>query len=375
MIDTITLIGRAPSTRHHIADIGPDEKIYTIAACWDIVPRIDACVEIHPLWALSHPNYDSSGELWKWIKQPHDFPLYMQDRYANVPASVRFPKEDALGQVPIFRGDKRNEYASSSFDWLMGLVILEQPRRIKIIGYDMGSETEWRYQREGASSWINFAAGRGIEVWLPPECSLLRGMLYGYEGAQAIQYKRLDRLSKQADKWMADKRVHFETLNESIPRAETVETAEGNGLLYQDLSKARDDFFLMSGARQALDELREKSGIGDIITRQALETQSTVARVENMKLSSALNFWEGVVRDRKQRYDDNKAFPDNAGIFLRELEDAHKRQNKARDDFFTWKGALQMVNELIHECDFGPNKDWSPVSDVLSLEVDVRAES
>ncbi len=369
MIDTITLIGRSPSSRHYIEQIEKGEKVYTIAACYDLAPWIDACVEIHHDWMLRHERYNL--DMLRWLQEARGFPIYMQRHYEDIPESVPYPREEVLDMVRIMRGDKRNDYACSSFDWLMGLAILHQPKRIKVIGYDMSSETEYRYQRESATGWMYFAAGRGIEVWLPPECKMIQAdMLYGFEGAQAIKYERLVELHEQAQDWMQEAEAHHKMLLERLPRTEKIEDAEQFRSAYEDVSDARDTFFINSGVVQAIVELRERFTLGDIITRQELETQRTFSNVKVTEKMSFLNFWEGVINDRRQRYEDNRNHNGNAEIFLHELQQAYGSQNTARDEFFTWKGGLLLLDRLISECDLVYNPDWRPVTDIRRVDVE-----
>ena len=371
MTDTIALIGRAPSTRKYIADIAPDALIYTIAACNDLVDRIDACVEIHKPELLAHKNY--SPELWAWLQEPHDFPILMHDAIPEVPASVRYPKEEALALVNIVRnGGRRNEYMASSFDWLMAYAILQNPRRIEVYGYDMSSDTEYIYQREGASGWLMFAAGRGIEVYIPDECALLKAdMLYGYDGAQAVTGARIAELRVRALGWFDEAKEHLETLYQSLPRGDVIDVEDERAALFRAASDARDAYFIRSGVLQSLDELRDRFSLDDIVTRQQLELQKRMAGLEMQRRMSFLNFWEGVISDRKQRLDDNSTDPHNAAIFLQELHDAHKKQNSSRDEFFTWKGGTLLLDQLIRECDLRFNPDWVPVAEIATIPVEV----
>jgi hypothetical protein len=44
----------------------------------------------------------------------------------------------------------------------------------------MGTQTEYHYQRANGEFIIGFLKAKGIEIYLPPECGILKGDLYGY---------------------------------------------------------------------------------------------------------------------------------------------------------------------------------------------------
>lgn len=105
--------------------------------------------------------------------------------------SVRYPIEDVQALLPESR---RSSVLTSSFDYLMALAVLEGFSRIETYGFEMGSDTEYKYQREGAAYWIAQCDARGIEVVLPENTRLLSKKLYGYEGGSMIYRQDLERM-------------------------------------------------------------------------------------------------------------------------------------------------------------------------------------
>lgn len=375
MHDTIALVGRAPGTRHWIARLPEDVPIYSIAACWNIIPReMTACVEIHYQWWFSHPRY--APKMYEWMQQPHPFPIYTQEVYTDVPSSVAYPFADVLALANVKRcagadwQETINQYFTSSYDYLIGLAILHNPRRIISVGYDMASDTEYRYQREGGAFWLGVAAGRGIEVVIPEECPMLRGMLYGYGGAQAIRRERIERLRIQALAWCDKAQENMRIAAEALPDDHATRTTEPEiRALYEDMGRARDELFLMDGVRQAVDQLLERFTMSDIVTRQELETQTAVANTQYVKLGSMLNFWEGVLKDRAQRLDHNRHDPGNERAFTSELADAQEQLIRTRSEFMVWKGGVQTLRMLVDECDMLYRPDWKPTTFLASVSV------
>lgn len=373
-VSCIALIGRAPRTRKYIAEIPDDALIYSIAACWDIVPRYDACIEIHPYWQFSHPRY--APEMFKWMRRKHDFPIYTQRHYKSLRASVAYPFDEAARLANVTRGDKANIYFTSSFDYLIALAILAQPERIMIIGFDMASDTEYRYQREGAAHWLGIAAGRGINVWMPPEASLLKGELYGYTGAQWVKGERLAVLRKKAAGWVRRAKTDHARIAAQMPAdaAERPDHPEVKQLNVK-LSAARDRYFVCSGAAHALGELISEFTLRDIVGRQELERHGQ--RAQNMVhyTISRVNFWEGIITDRKKRLERHADQPEFAAVFGFELAEANQQAIKTRDDHMTWKGGYQVIKMLIDECDLIFRPRWRPSTDVIMVDVEREPSS
>lgn len=111
-----------------------------------------------------------------WLKQTHDFPIYMQERVADVPASVAYPLEEAaalwprLLPGPIF---------SDSFCYMIALAILQKRERIALRGVWLLDDIEAYTETEGLAYWIAIAAQHGITV--DSDGRFLQPFRYGYD--------------------------------------------------------------------------------------------------------------------------------------------------------------------------------------------------
>ena len=98
--------------------------------------------------------------------------LYMQQAYEDIPNAIEYPLE----QVSMLIGD----YYNSSIAYMLGLAIYEKYDRIGLWGVDMkesgdwGHANEYRDERPNCEYLLGFAKGRGIEIYLPPDCPLLK---------------------------------------------------------------------------------------------------------------------------------------------------------------------------------------------------------
>lgn len=200
---TIALVGGASTTRGAVQYSNADE-IWT--ANWsykyDYVPRIDRLFEMHPVWLYAEADkvaWSKPKEHWEWLQQEHPYPIYCLQKHPLIPSAVRYPIEDAIDE--IFGGllvrrnweegtEEPTRFFSSSFDYMFGLACLMREEwdidTIEIFGVEMGSGTEYRYQRYGGNFFIQAAMARGIKVIIPHNSQIVISKLYGGEGAQMI---------------------------------------------------------------------------------------------------------------------------------------------------------------------------------------------
>lgn len=127
----------------------------------------------------------------KWLAK-NTIPIYMQDYDPEVPASIKYPKGRILAEF----GDVR-PYFTNHIAWMIALALTEGVTTIGLWGVNYAVESEYNTQRGSAEFWLGIAAGRGVRIVLPEQCTLLRdpAQLYGYDshlanGALREEYKR-----------------------------------------------------------------------------------------------------------------------------------------------------------------------------------------
>lgn len=122
-------------------------------------------------------NGKKKGDYLKWLKG-NTVPIFMQEKYPEVPASVRYPKERILMEY----GQPRR-YFTNHIAWMMALAFSEGVTTIGLFGINYGHHTEYETQRGCAEYWLGRAAERGINLIIPEECTLLSvpKSLYGYD--------------------------------------------------------------------------------------------------------------------------------------------------------------------------------------------------
>lgn len=155
--------------------------------------RMDRYFDLHPPACWTRGG--KKGDVYpKWLAQ-NTVPIYMQDKYPQVPASIKYPKGRVLTE---FSYAHRRHYFGNHAAWMIALALTEGVTHLALFGINYSSEGEYFTQRGSAEYWLGQLDGRGVNVILPEQCSLLADpkLLYGYEshdeqtGALKSEYKR-----------------------------------------------------------------------------------------------------------------------------------------------------------------------------------------
>lgn len=230
MADTVLLYGTNTFTRHLIDWERTDCEYW----CWNEIgslkddrpgywaQRVDLLLQIHaaPIWRnhnnLNHGRHQKvmdgtqSNSHYDWLQRPHEFPIYMQDHYDDVPSSVKYPKEEIVKALlpNVWRdvaGDvSQVENFTSSTAYAIALAIYQGKKQIEISGIEMTSDTEYVRQRPGVYFWLGIAAGRGINVVLHSPL-LMNEKPYGYTGEVVIQRQEFEMSCRKLDEMVKGK--------------------------------------------------------------------------------------------------------------------------------------------------------------------------
>lgn len=204
--DRVAIVGFAGTSRH----LAPyDDKSVEI---WGLneahrqpwMRRITRWFQIHQRWDFTKQNNESYRDHWEWLQKEQPFPIYMIEKAQDIPSSVEFPLEEIcekfLSNVRRGKDWKEaviNKYFTSSFAYMCSMALYEGFKRIEIYGFEMATDTEYRYQKGSTEFWIGLAAGLGVEVLVTEDCQLVQGKLYGYEVSRMINRQRLEFLQNR----------------------------------------------------------------------------------------------------------------------------------------------------------------------------------
>lgn len=188
MKDTLVIMGSHPRTRG-LFDFNRDVDIWifneAMSQSW--AKRADGVFQLHIPTIWRNPNNRNDPKHYEWLKSGNTPPVFMQEKYDDVPNSVQFPKDEILSMLPNARqnGELIRE-VSCSPAWALAYAIYLGYKRIEIYGVELASNTEYHYQQANFKYWLGVAVGRGIEVNLHSD--MFNAPLYGYEGEVFVPY-------------------------------------------------------------------------------------------------------------------------------------------------------------------------------------------
>jgi hypothetical protein len=190
---TVALVGMAQSTRDLAPWDNEDIEIWTLnespAKRFGYVKRVTRHFQLHPYWSCMREENQNDPEHPQWLRSRTEFPIYMQEVFEDIPMSVKYPLEEVFGlfDIPVDGGSHWKEF-TNTLPYMLGLAVLEGFERIEIYGFEMGSETEYAYQRPCVHLWLGILRGMQLatgkpEIYIPDGIELLGwGMpLYGFE--------------------------------------------------------------------------------------------------------------------------------------------------------------------------------------------------
>ena len=171
--DTVCIVGLAPSTRDLALEAPEGVEYWSLNQGHaflspELMARMTRWFQVHPyeeMVARQHPELNHL----EWLKGA-TIPVYLEEVHPEVPSSVRYPYE-AIGL-------DLGTYLTSAIAFMLALAIHQKFTMIRLYGVDLASETEYEEQRPCVEHLLGRAIERGIQVWLPPGCPLLKGPLY-----------------------------------------------------------------------------------------------------------------------------------------------------------------------------------------------------
>lgn len=222
--DKVAIVGFHEKTREKAPFDDPEYEIWTLNEEYNFpwVKRTDRHFQLHPRWDFSRTNNLNDPNHLLWLKGKDglciyckgegavkvkesaercpfcdkgtyrvpenrmNLPIYMQKSWDDIPNSISLPLAEITEK--FLPGP---QYYTSSVAYMLGLAMLMGFKRIEFYGFDMGSDTEYHYQRANFEYWIGLAHGYGFEVLLP-ESTILTGKLYGYENMHTGYRQQLE---------------------------------------------------------------------------------------------------------------------------------------------------------------------------------------
>lgn len=166
------IVGFAESSRH-LAPYDDDTwEIHAMNQLYRHIPRATGWWEMHQpkdFMADQVPGTDYK----KWLEEC-PIPIYMIDKYVDIPNSVRYPIEQMVANF--------GDYFYSTISYMIALGIAGGYKEIGIWGVDLAHDSEYEYQKPSAEYLLGIARGLGINIRIASQSALLKGMYrYGYQ--------------------------------------------------------------------------------------------------------------------------------------------------------------------------------------------------
>lgn len=173
----IAILGYAPSVRE--APWGdPSWELWGLNDQPWTMPRIDVLFELH------EPSVIKVEGHWEKLAKL-TIPIYMQDRFADIPTSVAYPLAEVVRRHQIPGTDRPYMTCSAALMLAQAVLLDPAPAQIAIVGVDMLMNEEFRAQRPSCEFWIGVAHGRGIPISVQPASGLLKTpVVYGWADTQ-----------------------------------------------------------------------------------------------------------------------------------------------------------------------------------------------
>ena len=154
------------------------------------VARADYVMQLHKpvVWRSTQNRNDRNH--YEWLKSNTETPVFMAERFDDVPMSRRFPLEEIK---QYFKGAEW--YFTTTIAYAIAYAIYAGYKRIELYGIEMETNTEYTHQRPCVAYWCGVAYGKGIEVdFHSPQFFV--SPLYGYEGDITIPVEVFEKRAK-----------------------------------------------------------------------------------------------------------------------------------------------------------------------------------
>ena len=250
-------------------------------------PKADAFFQLHHEAIWKSPKNRTDEKHYQWLSSGKTPKAYMQEKYKDVPKSVKYPIDEVLDLVKnvhmIVDGKNKDfKFFTCSPDYALALVAQmwkegQKYKRVEIWGIELETESEYRYQRTSFGFWNGFLAALGVELFLYN--SIFDTPMYGYEGDVAIPSKVIEKRIVDLNKELGDDRDNYNT------RAESFLTSL-SGFLKGDISAS------VQKELEAITKLGETAGVLNGKIKESLRYLEKARGMEEKAGSSVFSLGE-----------------------------------------------------------------------------------
>jgi len=199
---------------------------------------MDVYYDLHPpsVWTRGGKK---TAHYPKWLAK-NTVPIYMQERFPQVPASRKYPKARILSEFSFIP----RPYFTNHVAWIIALALTEGVDSIGLWGIEYGIQSEYQIQRACCEAWLFLAAARGVKIVLPDQCSLLRqpAGLYGYESHDLETGQRVPEYTEK--KWKVQEDIKPVIPGQPLPKRAEPPKAIAEEIRLEEEENIRPDWAL-----------------------------------------------------------------------------------------------------------------------------------
>lgn len=300
------------------------------------LPRCDRLFEIHKKDWFLRKEYPAYREYWEWLKQPHTFPIYIQEDLPEVISGVVYPYKEVCEDLfpHLLRQNPsgeliRDTFLTSTISIMLALAIHEKFERVWIYGIGMTVDTEYFYQLPGFTYMIGLANGRGIDVVNQHNSPICKASVYAFE---TLPLMELDRIKELREHYYAKLIEQNDKTNAMITDLNAGKTKN-----IDEVYQASDLTNSWRGALAMIDQLIKQDSRW--MSRQSLEVlrRPYIEQAETFKADvNSLNGQYFSLLKQSRNKEAEKLWPE----YLDKRASMHAA-----------KGAVQLLDNLIKESD------------------------
>lgn len=176
---TVAIVGTHKDTRElaPYSDESIDIWLFNEAGQAPWAKRVSALFQMHIPAVYKNPLNRCDTEHWDWLKQKHDFPIYMLGVDPEIPASIKYPQDEILKTLSC-----EKQMFTCTATYAFALAAFLEYGKIMLYGIEMVFDSEYNEQREAVAYWVGFLQGRGVIIDRHCADDLFIHPLYGREG-------------------------------------------------------------------------------------------------------------------------------------------------------------------------------------------------
>jgi hypothetical protein len=204
--DAVYIVGMAATASLMPNPLPPDVEVWKINEAYRLdeyyrrVATATRWFQFHQRWDFTRrQNVDGAGkDHWAWLREEHPFPVYMQQRWDDIPSSVAFPLatilRDLLGDDPLTKHNFM--WFRNSLSYQIAFAVWLGFKKVYIYGWELASDTEMKYERPSAVFWLGWLASAigpdNIHVPIGNRLTAAGQRLYAFDDVPAINRMHIE---------------------------------------------------------------------------------------------------------------------------------------------------------------------------------------